>query len=234
MNLSPHNMIYSTAVNIPVDGLELAGELEIPKDAKGLVIFAHGSGSSRHSPRNIAVAQRFRTRSLATLLVDLLTKQEDSDYENRFDIHLLTKRLESITNWASHINQIQNLPIGYFGASTGAAAALLAASTSEGVVRAVVSRGGRVDFAGKVLDTLTVPVMLIVGQNDFDVLGLNEEAFLRLKGKKELSIIPGATHLFEEAGALDRVAILAAEWFNEYLGSGNNGSSNSRRGESGN
>lgn len=222
---SPYKLLSPTAVRIPVNGVTLDGELEAPANAKGLVIFAHGSGSSRLSPRNIAVARRLRTHSLATLLVDLLTEDEDSDYETRFDIDLLTERLTIITDWAYHDARVRDLPIGYFGASTGAAAALLAASGAEDVVRAVVSRGGRVDLAEKVLDTLAVPTMLIVGQNDFSVIEVNQDAFLRLKGKKELSIVPRATHLFEEPGALERVAQLAAEWFNQYL----DGSANRRR-----
>lgn len=217
MNSSINKVVLPAVVHIPVDGVELSGDLEIPADAKGLVIFAHGSGSSRLSPRNISVAQRLRTHSLATLLVDLLTEQEDRNYETRFDIDLLTERLVTITDWACHNDQTRGLPVGYFGASTGAAAALLAASANADVVKAVVSRGGRVDLAAAVLDTLAVPTMLIVGQNDHGVLELNEEAFLEIKAKKELAIVPRATHLFEETGALDRVAILAAQWFSEHL-----------------
>lgn len=222
-------LLNPTAVQIPVNGLMIDGELEIPANAKGLVIFAHGAGSTRFSPRNMAVAKRLHAHRLATLLVDLLTEEEDSSYENRFDIDLLTERLAAITDWAEHDVRTRNLPIGYFGASTGAAAALMAASGASDVVRAVVSRGGRVDLAERAFDTITVPTLLIVGQDDVGVIEVNQEAFLRLKGKKELSIIPRATHLFEEPGALDRVAVLAAEWFNEYL----NGSSNNRRGGTG-
>lgn len=234
MSSSQHKLLAPTAISVPVNGLMLEGELESPAGAKGLVIFAHGSGSDRFSPRNTTVARRLRTRSLATLLVDLLTEEEDANYETRFDIDLLTERLTAITDWAYHDERTRDLPVGYFGASTGAAAALLAAYGSEDVVRAVVSRGGRVDLADKVLDKLTVPTALIVGQNDFGVLEINEEAFLRLKGKKQLSVVPRATHLFEESGALERVAILAAEWFNEYLGENANGPSGSRRGRPGN
>jgi putative phosphoribosyl transferase len=205
----------------------------VPQGSKGLVVFAHGTGSGRLSPRNIMVAKRLRSHSLATLLVDLLTMEEEAGYEKRFDISLLTERLSAITDWAVHGQQTGHLPIGYFGASTGAAASLLAAADNPDVVRAIVSRGGRVDLAGDAPEVLGVPVMLIVGQNDFGVLEANEEAFLKLKGKKELSIIPKATHLFEEPGALDRVAILAAEWFNTYLGISSNGPTD-RRGKFGN
>lgn len=233
MSLSTHKLLNPTAVRISVNGIMLDAELEMPAEVQGLVIFAHGTGSSRLSPRNIAVARRLRTHSLATLLVDLLTGQEDSDYKKRFDIDLLTERLTAITDWAQHNDMLRDLPIGYFGASTGAAAALLAAAGSQDVVKAIVSRGGRVDLADKVLGELTVPTMFIVGQNDFGVAEVNEEAFLKLKGKKELSVIPGATHLFEETGALDRVAILAAQWFNEYLGANKNGQSKFKHGRSG-
>ena len=222
-------LLNSTAVQIPVDGVTLDGELEVPANAKGLVIFSHGAGSSRLSGRNMAVAKRLRANGQATLLVDLLTEEEDMDYETRFDIDLLTERLTTITDWADHDDRVYDLPVGYFGASTGAAAALLAASAASDVVRAVVCRGGRVDLAGRAPDTLTVPTLLIVGQNDSGVIDLNQEAFLRLQGKKELSVIPRATHLFEEPGALDRVAVLAAEWFNEYLnGSSSNQSKRTR------
>lgn len=217
MKSSLLDVLSRAAVRIPVDGLALEGELEIPVQARGLVIFAHGTGSGRLSPRNVAVARRLRTHSLATLLVDLLSEAEDQDLEKRFDVELLTERLLAITDWAVHNVQTRNLPIGYFGASTGAAAALLAASAGSDTVKAVVSRGGRVDLAQDVLPEIAVPTMLIVGQNDFGVLEVNEEAFLQLKGKRELSIIPHATHLFEEPGALNRVAVLAAEWFSEYL-----------------
>lgn len=218
MNMNPANRVLNpVAVRVPVNGQALDGELEIPAGAIGLVIFAHGSGSSRLSSRNIAVAQRLRAHSLATLLVDLLTEDEDANYETRFDIDLLAERLAAITDWARHNELVRDLPIGYFGASTGAAATLLAAAGGQDLVRAIVCRGGRVDLAEKVLEDLQVPTMLIVGQNDFGVLEVNEEAFLKLQGKKELSIIPRATHLFEEPGTLDRVAHLAAEWFGDHL-----------------
>lgn len=231
MKLSPRRVLEGAAVQVPAGNVTLAGELEVPQNPRGLVIFAHGTGSGRLSPRNIMVAKRLRSHSLATLLVDLLTEEEDMDYEKRFDLDLLTERLDAVTDWAVHGQPVLNLPIGYFGASTGAAAALSAAAENPGVVEAIVSRGGRVDLVeDKVLDSLSVPILLIAGQNDFGVLEANEEVFLKLKGKKELSVIPRATHLFEEPGALDRVAILAAQWFNEYLGANKNGPADRRGG----
>lgn len=205
-------------VRIPIGEIQLDAELDIPPGASGLVIFAHGTGSGRLSPRNIAVAQRLRTHGLATLLVDLLTAEEDMNHEKRFDIQLLTDRLGALTDWTQAHPDTKKLPVGYFGASTGAAAALKAAAGRQKTVRAVVSRGGRVDLAKEVLASLKTPTLFAVGQNDFGVLEVNEEAFLEMPGTKELAIIPHATHLFEEPGTLDRVAQLAAEWFNEYLG----------------
>jgi dienelactone hydrolase len=211
------NLTQPPIVHIPINSIELEGELLVPPDAKGLVIFAHGSGSSRHSPRNKFVAQVLRKHSLATLLVDLLSEEEDSDYQNRFDISLLTERLIVITDWATHNEVTANLNIGYFGASTGAAAAMLAAVGAEDIVKAIVCRGGRVDLAYKATDTLRAPTLLIVGQQDYGVREANEDVFLKLKSKKEIAEIPNATHLFEEPGALDRVAQLASEWFQDYL-----------------
>jgi dienelactone hydrolase len=218
MKTQSYMATHPTIVCIPVDGVELEGELIIPRAAKGLVIFAHGSGSSRHSPRNKFVAQKLRTGLMATLLVDLLTEEEDSDYQRRFDIDLLTERLVAITDWATHNELTEDLAIGYFGASTGAAAAMLAAEGAEDTVKAVVSRGGRVDMAYEAFETLKVPTLLIVGQKDFGVREANEEVFLKLKCKKELAEIPRATHLFEEPGTLDRAAQLALQWFSEHLG----------------
>lgn len=211
-------------VHIPINGLELEGELVIPPGASGLVIFAHGSGSSRYSPRNKFVAQKLQESSLATLLVDLLSTEEDCDYQNRFDIALLTQRLLAVTDWATRNEQTKDLRIGYFGASTGAAAAILAARSTAGGVKALVSRGGRVDLADEAIDDLTVPTLFIVGQEDYGVREVNEAAFHRLVGKKELAVIPGATHLFEEPGALDHVAELATRWFKHYLGEESYGS----------
>ena len=209
---------HAPMVHIPINSLELEGELVIPPKAKGLVIFAHGSGSSKHSPRNKFVAQRLRKELLATLLVDLLSEEEDSDYQSRFDIALLTERLVAITDWATHYEQTEDLSIGYFGASTGAAAAIMAAQGAEDTVKALALRGGRVDLAYEAAETLKVPTLLIVGQEDYGVREANEEVFLKLTCKKELAVIPKATHLFEEPGTLDRVAELASAWFKEYLG----------------
>lgn len=217
MKTQPLKLKYAPIVHIPINGLELEGELEIPPKAKGLVIFAHGSGSSRHSPRNKFVAQRLRKEPLATLLVDLLS-EEDSDYQSRFDIPLLAERLTAITDWATHDERTEHLQIGYFGASTGAAAAMIAAEGAEDTVKAVVSRGGRVDLAYETAEVLKVPTLLIVGQEDYGVREANEEVFMKLKCKKELAVIPKATHLFEEPGTLERVAELASKWFKEYLG----------------
>ncbi len=209
--------VSARIVHIPIDGFELEAELQVPPEAKGLVIFAHGSGSSRHSPRNKFVAQKLLQDSLATLLVDLLSEEEDSYYQSRFDIALLTERLVIITDWATHYEATEHLNIGYFGASTGAAAAMLAAAGAEDVVKAIVSRGGRVDLADEAAASVRVPTMLIVGLQDHGVREANEEVFMKLKGKKDLAEIPNATHLFEEPGALERVAQLASAWFGEYL-----------------
>ena len=213
-----HTPIDAVVIHIPIDGFSLDGELVIPFQAKGIVLFAHGSGSSRHSPRNMFVAQKMQIHSLATLTIDLLSEQEDRNFERRFDIKLLTKRLMAITDWIKHNKTTRNLAVGYFGASTGAAAALWAAAAKGSEIKAVVSRGGRVDLANSILKSLKVPTLLIVGQLDYEVLEVNKEAFLKLKGEKELAIIPKATHLFEEAGALERVAQLASVWFGQHLG----------------
>jgi putative phosphoribosyl transferase len=207
----------SQIVHIPVESVVLEGVLDIPQDAHAVVIFAHGSGSSRHSKRNRYVAQVLREDGLATLLFDLLTKEEDLIYENRFDIPLLAKRLSSVTLWVKKQPQTRNLMIGYFGASTGAAAALVAAAEANSEVDAIVLRGGRPDLAEKYLHLVTAPTLFIVGGDDYIVIQLNQQAYNFLKVKKELQIIPGASHLFEEPGTLEQVAHLAAEWFNEHL-----------------
>jgi pimeloyl-ACP methyl ester carboxylesterase len=212
-----HKERVETLVRIPINNIELEGELVIPPNAKGLVIFAHGSGSSRHSPRNQFVAKKLQTDTLATLLVDLLSEVEDIDYQARFDIGLLTERLVIITDWVAHDDRTNDLGIGYFGASTGAAAAMLAAKGAEDTIMAIVSRGGRVDLAEATAKTLKVPTLLIVGRDDYGVLEANNEVFLKLRCKKELAVIPKATHLFEEPGTLERVADLAANWFRQYL-----------------
>jgi len=207
----------SQIVHIPAESVVLEGALDVPQDAHAVVIFAHGSGSSRYSKRNRYVAQVLREDSLATLLFDLLTKEEDLIYENRFDIPLLAKRLSSVTRWVKKQPQTRNLKIGYFGASTGAAAALVAAAEPNSEIGAIVSRGGRPDLAEKYLHLVTAPTLFIVGGDDYIVIQLNQQAYNFLNVKKELQIIPGASHLFEEPGALEQVARLATDWFNSHL-----------------
>jgi dienelactone hydrolase len=209
---------FEAMVKIPVDGIALEGMLVVPAQAKGLVLFAHGSGSSRLSPRNNFVAQILQESGIATLLMDLLTKQEDVALENRFDIDLLTRRLERATEWAMAQPRCDALPIGYFGASTGAAAALSAASTLGAAIGAVVSRGGRPDLALPALPSVEAPTLLIVGSLDDLVVELNRQAYEKLKAEKHLAIVEGATHLFEEPGTLPEVARLAAHWFTRHLG----------------
>ena len=206
-------------VHIPANGIKLEGALMIPTDAKGVVLFAHGSGSSRHSPRNNFVAEVIRRAGAGTLLFDLLTREEDRLYENRFDIDLLTWRLERATQWLMEQPHSASVSIGYFGASTGAAAALQAAATFGSTIGAVVSRGGRPDLAMTALASVQSPTLLIVGGLDDVVIDLNRQAYEKLHAKKHLAIIPGATHLFEEPGTLQEVARLAADWFGEHLGS---------------
>jgi len=193
------------------------GALAIPTAAKGLVLFAHGSGSGRLSPRNNYVAGVLRENGVATLLFDLLTEAEDRIYENRFDIDLLTHRLLLATQWADQQASTRSLTLGYFGASTGAAAALRAAAALGPEIGAVVSRGGRPDLALDDLARVQAPTLLIVGGNDAVVIELNRAAYRELHGEKELKIIPGATHLFEEPGTLEQVAEAAADWFRRHL-----------------
>jgi putative phosphoribosyl transferase len=207
-------------VSINLEDATLEGTLVLPKNANGLVLFAHGSGSSRHSPRNRYVAQVLNSRQIATLLFDLLTRQEEArdryTGELRFDIPFLAKRLRGATNWMMSSPDTQDLKIGYFGASTGAAAALIAASELPDLVSAVVSRGGRPDLAEEALRSVKAPTLLIVGGDDEPVIGMNREALAKLScPDKKLVIIPGATHLFEEPGTLEEVARLAAEWFHQ-------------------
>lgn len=204
-------------VNIPIDSIELEGALEIPENSKGLVIFAHGSGSSRHSSRNNFVARILRENNLGTLLFDLLSEEEDMTYENRFNIELLTQRLILVAKWIQEQPHTKEFNIGLFGASTGAAAALKAAARMENDIKAVVSRGGRPDLAKEDLDKVKAPTLLIVGGDDFMVIDLNKFALNKLKSKKELTIIPGATHLFEEPGTLELAARHACNWFAKYL-----------------
>jgi dienelactone hydrolase len=205
-------------------GVELRGDVSLPAKAKGIIVFAHGSGSSRLSPRNQQVAARLQTGGFATLLFDLLTSDEESlDVHTgrfRFDVPLLAERLAKVTEWLGSQASTHGLRIGYFGASTGAAATLVAAAALPSHVRAIVSRGGRPDLAGAYLGRVTVPTLLIVGGEDVQVIGMNQSALQQLaSATKQLVIVPGATHLFEEPGALDRVSDLALEWFEKHLAS---------------
>lgn len=205
-------------VKIPAGSVELSGELILPSAASGVVLFAHGSGSSRFSPRNTFVANVLQQQGIGTLLFDLLTRAEDQDYAMRFDIDLLTHRLLDATAWLQAKPETKALHIGYFGASTGAAAALQAAAEMGNDIAAVVSRGGRPDLAGEIaLSQVTAPTLLIVGSADYGVIELNQQAFALMKCKKELVLVPGATHLFEEAGTLEQAAQHAANWFLKYL-----------------
>jgi dienelactone hydrolase len=208
-------------VEVPVGSVKLEGNLGIPAAAKGIVLFAHGSGSSRHSHRNRFVAQVLRQVGLATLLIDLLTEAEEAvDVQTRhlrFDIDLLAERLVGAADWLAQQPTSRNLKVGYFGSSTGAAAALVAAAKRPEIVGAVVSRGGRPDLARSALAQVQAPTLLIVGSNDLPVIGLNREALEQLRTIKKLEIVPGATHLFEEPGALEKVAWLARNWFQHYL-----------------
>jgi dienelactone hydrolase len=204
-------------VHIPANGIELEGAWVIPSKARGVVLFAHGSGSSRHSPRNNFVAQVLQRAGMGTLLMDLLTRQEDMNFENRFDIDLLTARLERATEWVMEQPRSKSLDIGYFGASTGAAAALYAAATFGPAIGAVVSRGGRPDLAMAALHRVQSPTLLIVGGLDDVVIELNRKAYQELTAEKKLLIVPGATHLFEEPGTLQEAARLAADWFKQHL-----------------
>ncbi|MCL4476723.1 MAG: dienelactone hydrolase family protein [Nitrospirae bacterium] len=204
-------------VKIPVDSVKLDGILTIPKDTQALVIFVHGSGSSRLSPRNMFVAGVLQKAGIGTLLFDLLTAKEDEVYENRFDIPLLTGRLKAATLWAGEQPETAKLKIGYFGASTGTAVALVAAADFGKEIKAIVSRGGRPDLAKDALGKVITPTFLIIGGEDHVVIGLNKKAYDLIEAEKQVKIIPGATHLFEEPGALEEVARLAAEWFKKYL-----------------
>lgn len=195
----------------------IEGSLIIPPNAAGIVVFAHGSGSSRHSIRNNYVASVIRKKNIGTFLLDLLTPEEDSDYARRFEIDLLAHRLLNATKWLQEQTHTKNLRIGYFGASTGAAAAIQSAAETIDIVKAIVSRGGRPDLAMPYLDKITAPTLLVVGGNDGIVIELNIEAYKNLQCEKKLEIIEGATHLFEEPGTLEQVAVLAEKWFEKYL-----------------
>lgn len=206
-----------TAIDIPLSEVTLKGDLSIPENAIGMVVFPHGSGSSRLSTRNRAVAEYMNQYKIGTFLFDLLTDEEDEIYANRFDIDLLTHRLIEVTKWLMKYKDAKGLPVGYFGASTGAASALRAAAYFEKTIKAVVSRGGRPDMAINELPLVTAPTLLIVGGLDGQVIQMNKFAFENLGAIKEIKIIPGATHLFEEPGKLAEVAELAAAWFKKYF-----------------
>lgn len=208
---------FAQEVTIIFDQITLPGTLTVPAQARGIVIFSHGSGSSRLSPRNRFVAEELNRHDIGTLLFDLLTPEEDIDYANRFDIPRLTERLVDTTRWLTTQPIAAGKSIGYFGASTGAASALYAAAKLGEMIRAVVSRGGRPDLAEEALPRVTAPTLLIVGGADIDVLALNRAAYARLAGVKGLTVVENATHLFEEAGALEHVARDAAAWFEKYL-----------------
>jgi putative phosphoribosyl transferase len=209
---------YDQVEHIPVDGINIEGHLQLPKGVGALVLFAHGSGSSRHSPRNNYVAGVLRGRRLGTLLMDLLSTEEDLDYARRFDIGLLTERLVVATRWVRDQSATGGLPVGYFGASTGAAAALEAAFRGGKEIRAVVSRGGRPDLASQIaLQGVRAPTLFIVGSRDTEVLNLNHRAYRELTCIKDFAIVPNATHLFEEPGTLEAAAGLAADWFERHL-----------------
>jgi putative phosphoribosyl transferase len=209
------------SVRVEAGGVSLEGDLRIPSPARGMVLFAHGSGSGRHSPRNRYVAEALHQANLATLLLDLLTSSEEfvdrQTAQLRFDIPLLARRLIGATDWLISQPDTRHLGIGYFGASTGSAAALIAAAERPDVVKAVVSRGGRPDLAGPALSRVVAPTLFIVGSLDYPVIEMNREALKHLRGEKRLEIVPGATHLFEEPGTLEEVARLARAWFERYL-----------------
>ena len=211
--------VLSRTVTVEANGLSLPGDLAVPESAIGMVVFAHGSGSSRRSPRSVRVAERLQADGLGTLLFDLLTDDEAGDRGKVFDIALLARRLEGAAGWLrGDPDAARQLPMAFFGASTGAAAALVAAAHLGSDLASVVSRGGRPDLAGDALEAVTAPTLLIVGGADLQVLELNRLAQGHLRCETQLEIVPGATHLFEEPGALERVAELAATWFTDHVG----------------
>lgn len=213
-------MKYKQAINevhIVLDEVVLHGNLHIPDDPKGLIIFSHGSGSSRWSPRNNYVANKLHERGLATLLFDLLTEREDVNYQMRFDIDLLTHRLVQATQWLGKQKECESLPLAYFGASTGAASALGAAAELGDLIQAVVSRGGRPDLAMSSLPEVTAATLFIVGSKDHAVIDLNKKAFEALRCERKFELIPNASHLFEEPGKLEEVANISADWFSKHL-----------------
>ena len=223
LSTEPKNtgLVQEREIRIALDPFVLVGTLALPDAATGMVLFAHGSGSSRTSPRNRAVAAELQRGQLGTLLLDLLTADEervdDDTEEHRFDIDLLAGRLVSAIDWLKAQRGTRGLPVGLFGASTGAAAALVAATERTGDVKAVVSRGGRVDLAGPALAGVQAPTLLIVGERDDFIVEVNDRASIQLRAEKKIEVIPGATHLFEEPGALDAVAKAARAWFTRHL-----------------
>jgi putative phosphoribosyl transferase len=208
---------FDKEVSISVGDIEIEGHVTIPENAKGLILFSHGSGSSRFSPRNNFVANELQKSGFGTFLFDLLTPEEDNDHRNRFDIELLTERLKNVTKSVKTQEETKHLNIGYFGASTGAASALNAAAFLGDQVKAVVSRGGRPDLAIPNIPEVKAPTLLIVGGDDTEVIEMNKDAQRYFKTKCEMEIIPGADHLFEEPGKLEEVANLAAQWFDKYM-----------------
>jgi putative phosphoribosyl transferase len=221
MNSISRQKVQEQLVSIPAGSVQLEGTLAVPKGAEGIVLFAHGSGSSRFSPRNRYVAEVLQDATLATLLIDLLTSEEEKidrqTKQHRFDIALLAERLIAATDWLIQQPNTKHLGIGYFGASTGAGAALVAAAQRPNIVQAIVSRGGRPDLAGTVLNQVRAPTLLIAGGYDFLVIMTNRDAMAQILGEKRLEVVPKATHLFEEPGALEEVARLASWWFKQHL-----------------
>ncbi|SPM27744.1 Dienelactone hydrolase [Mycobacterium terramassiliense] len=211
-------MLRDEEIQVVAGAVSVAGHLTIPEHPQGVIVFAHGSGSSRHSPRNRFVAEVLNKAGFATVLFDLLTPEEERDRANVFDIGLLARRLVDVTTWLATQPDTASLPVGYFGASTGAGAALAAAAHPEVKVAAVVSRGGRPDLAGASLRNVHAPTLLIVGGRDEMVLRLNRQAQAAIPARCEVAVVPGATHLFEEPGTLEEVAVLARDWFTDHLG----------------
>ena len=207
---------FNENVRIPLGSVTLEGSLTLPRDSREVVVFSHGSGSSRFSPRNTMVASHLHKRGFGTLLFDLLTAIEDRDYDKRFDIHLLTDRLVGVTEWLKGQETAKDCSIGYFGASTGAASALQAAARLPEVAT-VVCRGGRPDLASQALPLVQCPVLLIVGSLDHEVIGLNREALKLIRSPKRLSLVPGATHLFEEPGCMEQVCKISSDWFEAHM-----------------
>ena len=215
--MRPIYSVKEEEVEIPINQAALFGSLHLPDHAQGMIIFSHGSGSSRHSSRNQYVARVLEEAGLGTFLFDLLTEQEDAVYQNRFDIPLLTQRLTYVTQWLQNLENIGKLPLGYFGASTGAASARGAAANLKTIIKAVVSRGGRPDLAMDDLPQVTAATLLLVGGLDGPVIDLNRQAYEALTATRQLTIVPGASHLFEEPGKLNEVALLASNWFRTHL-----------------